>query len=173
MINHKRENLLIYVPLVAFILYAWAYGMTDQAWLGAFELGGLLALIVTGMQLKEGVILDRIMLGLNVFLIVGAIGFLFDVGAILEWYSVSRGGPLFGSIAMVGLIATLFTKAGFIGVIKRDKQAQKYASFLLLAATFVAFIWAVNGDDRGIFWAVVVPFILLRLTREQLIQHVL
>lgn len=117
--------------------------------------------------------MDRIMLGLNIFLIVGACGFLFEIPAILDWYSSSKGGPLFTCIAVVGFISMFCTKTGFIGIATKKKEIMNYTSFLLLAATFIALVWSVSAEAYGLLWAVVMPFIVLKITRDQLITHLL
>lgn len=161
------------IPIAAFLLYAVAYGMSPQAFHGAFELAGLLAVIVLGMEYKKGMVLDRLMVGLNCYLLIGAVGHLFSSERIIAWYARSYGGPLFFCIAMVGLFSTLFTKAGFMGTVIGNKQARKYGSFLLLAASFVAWIWSVNGMQFGIFWSVIAPYFGLLLIRDQLVKNIL
>ena len=159
------------VPIISFMNYMRWYGMDEQAWRGAFIFAGFAAIAVYAVQLRYKVEIDRLMLGLNSFLLIGALGFLFNNEVILQWYSSSKGGPLFVCTAAVGLLTTLFTKRGFIGLQSVDKQAIKYGSFLLLAATFVALIWSIQSNDQGIIWAVAAPFILLRLIRLQLIKQ--
>ena len=174
MILRNPKNWIDYLnllPLIAFMAYARAYGMTQQSWTGAFEFAGLLAVGVIAVLWQQGVTLNRIMLGVNCFFIVGGLGFLFNNSEILEWYSATKGGPFFGCIAMVGLLSTLFTKAGFIGVASKNKRAIQYASFLLLAVTFCALIWSVHNDEQGLMWAVAIPFIILRFVRQQLVDH--
>lgn len=169
----RIKNPVSFIPVIVFILYTYLYGMSQQAYHGAFELAGLIAIIIIGMEYKKGQILDRLMLGLNLYFFLGALGYLFSSERILEWYARSAGGPLFFCIAMVGLLATLFTKPGFVGRVQQDTHAQKYASFILLAASFVAWIWSVNGAQFGVLWAVVAPFFVLLLIREQLVQKIL
>lgn len=117
--------------------------------------------------------MDRIMLGINLFLIVGAIGFLLNNDTILDWYGSTKGGPLFCAVAIVGIITTMFSSRGFIGVVAKKRELVVYSSLLLLAATFIALVWSVSAESQGIFWAIVVPFILLKVMREKLIEHLL
>ena len=106
------------------------------------------------------------------FLRAGAVGFLFIIERLIEWYSTTKGGPFFTWILIVGLFATLFTKTGFIGKKGMSKDAVRYASFLLLAGTFVALIWSIQTDDQGVLFAVIVPYIILMLCEDQLERHV-
>ncbi len=176
MVLRNPENWLAYLhllPVVTFMTYARLYGMHEQAWVGAFELAGLLALIVIAILWHQRVIMDRIMLGLNIFLIMGAAGFLLNSDTILDWYSTTKGGPLFCSIAIVGLISTFSSSRGFIGIAAKKKELVNYSSFLLLAATFIALVWSVSAESYGLLWAVVLPFIILKIMREQLVHHLL
>ncbi len=162
---------LKWVPVSAFMIGARAYGMTDEAWHNAFILAGFFAVFIFVILSRQKIIYDRLMLGVNVFFLMGAYGFLFGNDLILEWYSASKGGPFFGCIMVVGLLATLFTKSGFVGVKHKNKQAVQYASFLLFAAAVIASIWSVRADAQGLLISVVIPFILLRVIRDQLVRQ--
>ncbi len=163
---------LRFFPLTVFMVYARSYGMTNQAWYGAFVLAGLCSLAMFAILVNKRVMLDRLMLGVNLFFLVGACGFLFNVEEILQWYSETRGGPFFGCIALVGVLSILFTKAGFIGVKNKSNKAIQYSSFLLFAATIISWVWSVRYDDQGLGFAVVLPCLLLFVVRDQLIKHV-
>ncbi len=159
---------IMLLPLLGFMLYVRFAGMTLKAWENGFIFGGFLALAVTLILLQKKVIMDRIMLGVNLFLCIGGLGFLFNLKTILKWYGMTKGGPFFSCIAAVGLLSTLFTKAGFLGASNKTKEAVRYGSFLLLAATVVALIWSLQMDASGLLWAVAVPFFVLKMIQRQL-----
>jgi len=160
-----------WLPVSAFIITARSYGMTSDAWQNAFILAGFFTIFILIVLVRHHRVLDRIMLGMNLFFFVGGAGFILGNDAIIEWYAASRGGPFFGCIVFVGLLSTLFTKYGFIGVAHKNRPAIQYASFLLLAATVVALIWSVTADARGILFSVIIPFLLLLLIRDQLVRQ--
>ncbi len=162
---------LRWVPVSAFMICARFYGMTNEAWSNAFILAGFCSLFIFIVLFRQKIIFDRIMLGVNLFFLIGAYGFLSGNDAILEWYAASKGGPFFGCIVVVGLLATILTKQGFIGVKHKNKQAMQYASFLLFAASVIALIWSVRMDEQGLLLSVVIPFILLRVIRDQLVRQ--
>ncbi len=162
---------LKWLPVSSFMICARAYGMTDEAWHNAFILAGFFTVFILIVLLRHSIVLDRLMLGVNLFFLVGAYGFVSGNDAILEWYSASKGGPFFGWIVVVGLLATLFTQYGFVGVRHKNKQAVQYTSFLLLAAAVVALIWSVRIDEQGLLISVVIPFILLGVIRDQLVRQ--
>jgi hypothetical protein len=170
----RPNNWLLYLhslPIIIFMSYARYYDMSEQAWVGAFELAAVTAIGVIFILWQQNILFDRIMLGLNIFLIIGAIGFLFNNETILQWYSTSHGGPLFMCIVLVGIVSMIFTKAGFIGVQHKNKDAVRYASFLLLVATFIALVWSVSADADGLFWAVALPLVILSIVRHLLSEH--
>jgi hypothetical protein len=176
MVMRHPRNWLAYLhllPVVTFTTYARLCGMHEQAWTGAFELAGIVAVIVIAILWHQRIIMDRIMLGVNIFLIIGAAGFLLNSDTILDWYGTSKGGPLFCSIAAIGLITTIFSPRGFIGVVAKKKETVQYSSFLLLAVTFIALVWSVSAEMYGLLWAVVLPLVILKGMREQLVHHLL
>ncbi len=153
-------------PIVGFMLYARFNGMTDSAWMNAFIMGGLLALIVVLMMIQKRHLMDRVFLGINFFLICGAAGFLFGIPRIIQWYSHSNGAPFFASIFMVGLLTTFFTKTGFIGKKGVSTEAIQTGSFLLLAAAAACLVWSIQMSEYGLRYAVIAPFILLRIMQD-------
>ena len=163
-------HFLQFAPIFLFVRYMRMQEMTD--WSYAFSFAGLCAVGAILISMHKRVTLDRLFLGVNVFLILGACGFLFNFQPLLEWYSDTTGGPFFTCIFAVGLLTTLFTKSGFIGKKHMSRDAIRYGSFLLLAATIIALIWSVKADDQGILWATIVPFIILRIVQDQITKHI-
>lgn len=159
-----------YMPIIGFMLYARF--AEHEAWINAFSFGGLLALITVLVLFHERFLMDRLFFGVNLFLVLGAAGFLFDIDQIIHWYGATKGGPFFGCIVFVGLLSTLFTRTGFIGKRGMSKDATRYASFLLLAASVICLIWSIQTDESGILYSVAGPFFLLKFFSEKLKQHV-
>ncbi len=171
--NPKRWlETIQYLPIVGCMLYARVAGISADAWENAFSFGGLLGLLVILILVHHRVLMDRLFLGVNLFLMAGAFGFLFNIEPIIEWYSNTKGGPFFTCILITGFLTTLFTKTGFIGKHGMSKDAIRYSSFLLLAVSFVALIWSIQTDIHGILYAVFAPYFALLLCRDQLEKHV-
>jgi len=161
-------NVLKFLPLTVFIVYARLNGMTDVAWREAFILGGICTLIVVAVQLYKKVTFDRLMLGVNLFLLVGAVAFLGELYGILMLYGTYKGAALLACVGIVGLMTTLFTDARFIGVDVVGKTAlKKRYSFMLLLVTMLAFVWAVMMNQQGLVVSAIVPFIILRVMYEE------
>jgi hypothetical protein len=163
-----RINLL---PIMGFMWYMRFAGMNEMAWPQAFIFSGLIALGVVIILVHNKVIMNRLRLGVNLFLIIGGLAFLFHNEALLKWYASTKGGPFFGCIAIVGLLTTLFTPSGFLGNPAKNRYAIRYGSLLLLGATIIAWVWAVQNDGMGLLQSVVIPFLLLILIRDQLDKH--
>lgn len=163
---------LQFMPLFGFIRYMRIQEIPAEAWNTAFTFGGLLAAGAIAISLQQRIVMNRIYLGANVYLLLGASAFLFHFPTVLKWYSSSQGGPFFTCIAIIGLLTTLFTKPGFVGKKGLKKDAVRYGSFLLLAATFVALIWSIQNASQGVMVAVIAPFIVLQFIQRQMKYHI-
>ncbi|EKD48431.1 MAG: hypothetical protein ACD_64C00322G0003 [uncultured bacterium] len=161
-----------YMPIVFFMLYVQANGLTHDAWVHAFTASGLLAIGSIVLSVQQRVLMDRLFLGVNFFLLLGSAAFSFNIAPFIKWYSATNSGPFFSCIAMVGVLTTLCTPTGFLGKKGVNAEAARYGSFLLLAATFVALIWSVQQDAQGILWAVIAPLLVLVFLQYQMKQHI-
>jgi hypothetical protein len=162
-------NIVSCLPLFAFMMYGRWYGVdNDLAWKNAFILGSLLSLVVVSIQLCYKVVFNRLLLGGYLFLITGAILFMTEAYSILYYYGVYKGASFLSSIALVGIITTFFTKAGFVGVESHDTLNVKKLSLQLLALNFIAVAWAVGLYSYGLIVTAVVPSVVLSRVREEL-----
>lgn len=159
---------LKFLPLTGFLLYARIYGLTTQAWQGAFITAGILAAGITTFLLFHPIILDRLMLGVNLFFFVGASAFMFNIMPILELYGSYKGAAFFINIAIIGIITTLFSPTGFIGVYHHNKAAVTTASYKLLAGTFACFGLSLALNSFNLIVSAGLPFIALRMLRDAL-----
>jgi len=157
---------LKFFPLTAFLLYARIFSFTPQAWQGAFILAGALAACVTTFLLFQPIILDRLMLGINLFFFVGASAFIFKIIPILQFYGAYKGPAFFMSIIAIGLITTFSSPAGFIGIYHHNKTALKLASYRLLAASFACLVLSFLLNSYGLLASATLPFITLRMLQE-------
>ena len=166
-----QTKYLIYAPIFIFMLVARFMGFTDQAWQYAFMIGGLLGIAVTAWGIYQKELLARFAVGINTFLAIGGFAFLFMIMPILNIYGMYKGAAFFGSILWVGLITTLATPAGFIGVDHKNKQAVTSASVKLLAATAGCLLFSLLAQQYGIIVSIAVPYIALRFVRDYLAKQ--
>lgn len=162
---------LKFLPLTAFLLYARIYGFTEQAWQGAFIAAGIFATCITIYLLLQSIILDRLMLGVNLFFFVGAAAFSLKIMPILKFYGTYQGAAFFLNIVVIGLITTFISPAGFVGIYHHDKTALKTASYKLLAVSFAYLCISFLLQNYGLFISAALPFIALRLVRDMLVKN--
>lgn len=166
MIEYIR--LFKFVPLTIFLAIGRFYGFTEQAWYMAFVVAAIASLVVNGILLMHNLILDRFGLGLNLFFLVGGLAFFFNVSSILMLYSKFKALSLFANIALVGLVTTIFSPYGFIGIQTHNKNLIKKNSWLLLSAVLAACVFSYVFNDAKLLISGALPFIFLKFFRDQL-----
>lgn len=176
MSNPKNSNqsffisLLSFVPIFVFVMYARIkqfLGSCTVAWQEPFYIGALLAIVLTTLQYYSGIILDRLMMGANLFLVASASFFLFQINPCLSFLGGYKGPSFILAVLLVGIFSTFFTKYGFVGC-TGDQQKIKHASLLLLIATLSALAWAFIFNQSGLLISAIIPFIALRMLCEYL-----
>jgi hypothetical protein len=126
-----------FAPLSLFITLAKKGGFTNEAWEGAFIAGSLLAFVETLFLLWKGKPLNRLLLGANIYLIIGGVATALNLLWLLRLYSQLRASAIFIVIFGVGLITTVFTSRGFLGVPAISKHEVMRLSYILLGFTTI------------------------------------
>lgn len=158
---------LQFAPLSAFVIYARVNGISPEVWAGAFKLAALLAFVETLLLIYKKVPLNRLVLGTNLFLFLGGIGFQFHIVPILRWYGNMMEATLFAAIIAIGIVTTLCTSIGFIGVPNAPRHTVMQYSAILLVVAVGCFIFSLNASGN-LLLAGVVPFLCLVLCRRLL-----
>jgi hypothetical protein len=155
-----------FLPLSLFASYAFWYGApSNERWVEAFTIGALAAAIQLLIVLSRGRPANRLVLGANLYLLVGGIAATARQWWLLGVYGRLTETGIFLSILTVGVLATLLTPAGFVGVRGANVQAVRWYSAWLLMATLVA--TAASVAFRGNrTWSAVVPLIGLALLQR-------
>jgi hypothetical protein len=162
-------TILQFFPLAGFLYYARIHGYSEGAWENAFIIGGALAVLETAVLALKRIHLNRLILGANLFLILGGLGFLLELQPILNLYGKYTQAVLFFSMLLVGLATTLFTPSGYIGTTKCSKAWIRKNSLYLLAATLLATL--ISLYFRGsVLKAGLAPFLIIYFTRHYLIR---
>lgn len=176
MTNPKNSNqsffisLLSFIPIFVFVMYARIkqfLGSCNVAWQEPFYIGALLAIVLTTLQCYSGLILDRLMMGANLFLVASATFFLFQINPCLSFLGAYKGPSFILAVLLVGIYSTFFTRYGFVGC-TGDQSKIRYASLILLVATVAALAWAFIFNHHGLLISAVAPFITLRMLNEYL-----
>ena len=180
MITQKNSNqsffisLLSFIPIFVFVIYARVkqlIGSCNVGWQEPFYIGALLAIVLTTLQYYSGFILDRLMMGANLFLVASAFFFLFQINPCLSVLGAYKGPCFIAAVLLVGIYTTFFTRYGFIGATGDHKKILT-ASIILLASTAAALAWSFLFNHHGLLVSAVAPFIALRIMCEQLKKRI-
>jgi hypothetical protein len=165
------EYLLGFIALAVFAYLAFGRGPTsDEGFVFAFKVSGLVAAAEVGLLLSRRAAANRLILGANLWLISGSLAAFLEQWWWLRTYQHFGEASLFFSMLLVGLASTWLSPAGFVAKIG-PAMAVRRSSLLLLAAVFVAMGLAVyfRGNVK---YAAVLPVIglswLNRLLRHRL-----
>lgn len=111
------------LPLPIFLLYA---SLIDQRfshnWQGPFVASSIVAILTTTILLCNKALLNRLMIGINAYLIIGSLGQLSEHVWINQVYEKFEASGMLAWIIIVGVISLLISPAGFIGVKSQDKK---------------------------------------------------
>lgn len=158
--------LIQFLPLSAFASFAFWNGIpTNDRWIQAFEFGalaGVIQLLIVAFQPNP---VNRLILGANLYLIVGGVAALFHQWWVFRLYGSLQESAIFIFILCVGVVSTFATAPGFLSVHTSAKKAVNNYSYLLLAATVIALTcsYLFQGDRA---WSVVVPIIVLAVLQR-------
>jgi hypothetical protein len=103
--------------------------------------------IAIAFQIYKKEIIDRIVLALTLWAVGGTMAFLGDSTLMRYYYETYRFVILFVILGCIGIVTTLFTRAGFVGVLSSDRKAALYASYKLLGLTILMVVLALYGFD--------------------------
>lgn len=163
-------RLLQFFPLSCFLFAAFRHGNPQpEDWLIAFMVGGVAAVlqIILTMILARSRPLDRLILGVNIYLTVGGLSALTNQLWILQTLNDLRESGLFLCLLAVGVLTTLGSRAGFVGETDSHGQSRttmRYSLAMLLLviiATIPSFL--VRGQ---LVVSAVIPLTLLTLVNR-------
>ena len=128
------EYLLGFLALAIFVAYAYAQGTpTVPRWEAAFKLGAVLAALEIAILFARKPPMNRLILGGNLWLLAGGLAFLFGQEKFLRLYESMGEASVFAAILCVGIIATVFSNNGFVGVQGPRNKVLTYSAYLLIA----------------------------------------
>lgn len=155
--------LLNFLPLYVLMLCAfWNGAPSNQSWINAYKLGALVSTFQILFLLIQKKPLDRLMLGVNLYLIVGGGAAFLKKWSVLDFYSTYSESVVLIYIFFIGLVTTLFNSSGFFGIKNYRSEKIRFYSILLLFATGVFSI--ISYFFRGNFViAGVIPILMISL----------
>ena len=127
-----------------------------------FVIGSIFSFIMVAMSIYKKEIINRMELGIALWLTVGAIAFLGNISSLLYYYDMYTGVIPFVCLFIVGMITSFYTPSGFIGVLAADKKDIQIASLKLLLIVILAGLWSlyIRQYSNDIFLRYM-PFLLL------------
>lgn len=163
------EYLLGFLALAVFAYLAFAAGpASDERFVHAFKVASVVALLELVALLAREVPANRLIMGANVWLIVGGAAAFLEQWWLLRIYQHFGEASLFASMLLVGVLAMWRTPAGFVGKVGARRLVLQ-RSWLLLLAVVLALVVAVYFRGNVKFAAVLPVIALSWLNR--LLRH--
>ena len=161
-------SILEAVPFSIFLAYIRSIDTSVPAnWKGPFLAAGLAAAVVMGILVYRKNTMNRIFLGMNLYLATGALAFLTGMWWVNNMYDTLQASGVLLWVIGVGIATTLASPAGFLGVTSPDKRKARTYSAYFLAASVCAFL--VSFGFRGtMLFSEIIPFMGLFMIQAAL-----
>ncbi|MDH5565027.1 MAG: hypothetical protein OEY91_15565 [Nitrospirota bacterium] len=157
------------IELIPLPIFLFSSTLIDQRiphdWLGPFMAGSLVALLTTTILLYHQVLLNRLMVGINVYLVLGTIGLLTEHAWINQVYGTLKASGMLACIIIVGAVSLLVSPAGFIGITSPDRKMVTIFSFGLLLVSVLAFLLSFHFQGDRLY-SELIPFLGLFAARK-------
>lgn len=174
-LNNKMDGSMIKIieaiPLMVFLGYIRIIDtQIPENWKMPFLASGGAAILVIIFSFYKKKLADRILLGFNLYFITGGVAFITQQWWLNNFYDQLQASGLLLWVIGIGLITTLFSSYGFIGVKSFNTNSVKKYSFYLLLFSIIAFSLSFACRGNRVL-SELVPFIglfvLQRILREK------
>ncbi len=171
---NKSAHIFQFLPLSLFSMIAfWQPQTSSQTWLLAFQVSALVAIAQLVMMLKQKVVMSRLILSANFYLILGGLASFFQQWWYLKLYNTLQESAIFLVMIVVAVITMIISENGFVGI---DKSAVKDAKERLNINKKSAFLFiavlvslAISHIFKGdIVISVAAPIVVLALFQHYL-----
>lgn len=135
-----------------------------------FEISAVAAIVITAALTARKVLLNPILLGTNLWLCIGAVGFGVPITPLAEQIGTGRGFGLYLCVLAVEIVLTASASSGGIGLRHPNKALVRRLSLMLLGLTAIAAIWSFLFME-SIRLGGALPFIILNVSRRMLIRR--
>jgi len=161
---------LQFLPLSIFATYAFWHGEPGvDRWQKAFVIGAAAAVVQVALGWARRQPASRVALGGSAFLVTGGLAVVARQWAVLRGLGALRESAVLLFVVLVGL-ASVWTRAGFVGAAGGDPRAVRRASLVLLAAAIAAFLVSLPFRGRGT-WVVTVALVGLVVANQWLLER--
>ncbi len=154
-------SLIESIPLSIFLIYVQTVSIdVSHDWLPPFLLAAGAAIASSAYLVRQGVILNRLSLGINLYFLSGALGLIIEWDELNQLYGHLRALGMLYWIIFVGAVTSLFSAYGFLGIQLSQQHLTRYWSAWLFAVAVLALAIAICFSSNR-FWGEWFPFILL------------
>ena len=158
------------LALMVFLVYIQLADMASRAdWLPAYLLASSIGLAASLYLVQRGQLLNRLLLGATLYFCSGLFGLLSDWDWLNDLYGSLGAVAMLGWILATGVVTSLLSPYGFLGVRPTGYFSSAQGSALLLITAAIATLVAVSFMQHPWLgeW---LPFIFLFSTRSLLLQ---
>ncbi|WP_020394785.1 hypothetical protein [Thiolinea disciformis] len=167
-ISSILKFLLQFFPLTVFLKVAFHSGAPQAGdWLNAFMWAGAAAILQLVLLLffTRGEPLNRLVVSINVYFILGGIAVLTNQIGFLEILNKLKESGIFLCMLVVGIVTTFASKAGFVGIVDFSRQGDiRHYSLVLIMLTAVGLV--LSFWFRGHILLSSCPLIVIGLTNQ-------
>ena len=158
------------LPLSIFLVYIRMIDTSVELnWKGPFITSGMAALFAIVFPLCRRIVLSRIFLGINLYLISGAAAFIFHHWWVNTLYGRLEASGMLMWVAVTGIGSILLSKKGFTGVDSSDDRSIKKYSCGLVFIALVTSLVSLGFQGNPVL-SQIVPFGTLFLMEHHFIS---
>lgn len=173
---NKIASLFQFLPLSLFSMIGfWQPQTSSETWLLAFEVAAFAAICQLLLIVKLKIVMSRLMLSANIYLIFGGLASFFQQWWYLELYSILQESAIFIVMIIVGVFTMLFSNNGFVGINKtliqeaKDRITVNKKSAYLFIAVVLSLIISLIFKGTVVISAVA-PIVILALLQRYLVN---
>jgi len=149
------------IPLPIFLIYAELIDQSiSQDWQGPYFTSSIAVLLTTTFLIWNKILLNRLIIGINVYLIVGSFGLLTEQVWLNQLYGNMGAAGMLAVIIIVGVVSLALSPEGFIGSTSHDRKTVIMFSLYLLVVAQVAFLCSYYFQGNKMY-SEYVPFMVL------------
>lgn len=164
----KSLKFLEALPLSIFLIFLRYFDTAiAQSWKAAFIGSGLAAVISILYGFHEKMIFNRVLLGINLYLISGGIAVITHQWWLNTLYYNLQASGILAWVFLVGLVSLGVSPRGFIGVDDLDRKKVYQLSLYLLLVSAVALLISFGFRGNRML-SEVIPFVMLFVAGNRL-----
>lgn len=162
------QHIVQFLPLTVFLYISRKYGFANETWEVAFissALLGILQLII--LMWLVGSRLNRLIAGVNLFLVTGGIAFYFDITFLKNIMGYLQEAGIVFFVGVVSFLSILFTPTGIFEDKVSANNREKEFSWYFFTGLIIVFAWAFYFRGN-ILVAGAIPFVTLIVCKATL-----